>query len=155
MNEFGTANLDSIVHIIQLSLAPIFLLTAVATLLNVFTQRLARISDQAKAVSQARKPDEPNKQAAELRLAYLRRRTHALDAAVILGALAGASTCGTVLTLFFGALRDRTTIGVLFFLYGAGILCTIAALAAFLTEVLLGSRGIRADVAEGFERMEW
>ena len=155
MNPIDAPNIDSIVHVIQLSLSPIFLLTAVATLLNVFTTRLARISDQVKAVVQASKPDDLLRTETIVRLSFLRRRTLTLDAAVILAALSGASTCGTVLTLFFGALRDRTTVSLLLFLYGAGILCTLLSLGAFLAEVLLASRGIRATAQKGIERMDW
>lgn len=46
MLDFDTTGLDSIVRVIQSSLTSIFLLTAVANLLGVFTTRLARISDQ-------------------------------------------------------------------------------------------------------------
>lgn len=88
------------------------------------------------------------------RLVHLRRRSHALDLAVILGSLAGACTCGTVLALFLGLLRTKTTVSLLFVLFGVAILCTIGALGAFLTEVLLASRGIRADVAQCANRPE-
>ena len=155
MNPIDSSNIDSIVHVIQLSLSPIFLLTAVATLLNVFTTRLGRISDQVKAVVQASKPDDLVKEETIVRLSYLRWRTLTLDAAVILAAVSGASTCGTVLTLFFGALRDRTTVSLLLFLYGGGILCTLLSLAAFLTEVLLASRGIRAIAQREIARIDW
>ena len=51
-----------------------------------------------------------------------------------------------MLALFLGLLRSRATVSLLFFLFGLAILCTITALAAFLTEVLWASRGVRADV---------
>jgi hypothetical protein len=155
MTDIDGPSLDSIVHIIQLSLSPIFLLTAMASLLGVFTTRLARISDQVKTLAETTGADSAHKGAIRLRLAYLRRRTMALDAAVILGALSGAATCGTVLTLFFGALRERAVIGLLFFLFGSAILCTIGALGSFLWEVMMASRGIRAEVELGVQRTEW
>ena len=135
---------DGVVHIIQLSLSPIFLLSAVATLLGTFTTRLARISDKVNAI--LNEPDVPDAKQREvsLRLAYLRRRTHVLDLAVILAAVSGAFTCGTVLALFFSIVRDKTAATLLFALFGSGILCTLGALAAFLAEVLLASRGVRA-----------
>ncbi len=155
MNPLDANSPDSIVHVITLSLSPIFLLTAVASLLGVFTTRLARISDQVKALVSSVDLSAEQDQATRLRLAYLRRRSHALDVAVILAALAGACTCGTVLALFLAFLRTRATSGVLFTLFGAAILCTIGALAAFLTEVLLASRGIRANVALRIGRFDW
>lgn len=144
MLELDATSLASIVRVIQSSLTPIFLLTAVASLLSVFTTRLARISDQVHVLSElAAGADEAR---IKRRLAFLRRRTHALDIAVILGALAGASTCGTALSLFLGLLRAKATVSLLFVLFGTALLCTIGALTAFLTEVLMASRGIRADV---------
>jgi len=47
MNE-----IDEIAHIIQLSIAPVFLLTGVGTLLNVLSGRLARIIDRARVLEQ-------------------------------------------------------------------------------------------------------
>ena len=153
MFDPASDQLDSLVRVIQSSLAPVFLLTAVASLMGVFTTRLARISDQLKATVD--KPGAATDPAVRRRLAYLGRRSHALDVAVILTAVAGACTCGTVLALFLGLLRSQATASLLFLLFGAAILCTIGALGAFLAEVLLASRGIRAEVAEHVERVEW
>ena len=157
MFDFDATSLDAIVRVIQSSLTPIFLLTAIASLLGVFNTRLARISDQVKKLAElipAADSDSGTRAGVERRLSYLRRRSHMLDAAVILGAMAGACTCGTVLALFLGLLRARATVGLLFFLFGIAILCTIGALAAFLTEVLWASRGVRADVERHFNELD-
>ncbi|MFE1597758.1 DUF2721 domain-containing protein [Methylobacterium sp. ID0610] len=127
--------LDSTVHIIQLALTPVFLLSGLATLLNVFSTRHARIADQVEKVSG--KPDEL------ARLTDLRRRSLALDAAVVLAALGGVATCGAVLTLFVGALRDTGVASVLFFLFGAAIVFTLLALSVFAVEMTLASRDVR------------
>lgn len=155
MLDLDSTSLDSIVHVIQSSLTPIFLLTAVASLLSVFTTRLARISDQVKALAERPTCDEASNSDIERRLSYLRRRSHTLDVAVILGALAGACTCGTVLALFLGIVRAKATVSILFVLFGLAVLCTIGALNAFLFEVLLASRGIRAEAAARVKRMDW
>ena len=155
MNELDTTSLADIIRVIQSSLTPIFLLTAVASLLGVFTTRLARISDQVRALSECKTDDKHEDQLMKRRLAFLRRRSHALDVAVILGAIAGACTCATVLALFLGLLRAQATVSLLFFLFGFAIICTIGALSAFLVEVLLASRGIRADVDMRVARMDW
>ena len=149
-----TTDLDPVIHIIQSSLTPIFLLTAVASLLSVFTTRLARVSDQVKVLADVASDNRMNDVAVKRRLAFLRRRSHALEVAVILGSIAGACTCGTVLALFLALLRARATSAILFVLFGASILCTIGALGAFLLEVLVATRGIRADVAHKFERID-
>jgi hypothetical protein len=82
-------------------------------------------------------------------LSHLRRRSIALDAAVVLGAIGGAATCASVFTLFVGALRDATVASVLFTAFGIAVACTIGAITAFTVEMLLAGSGVRAEVAAG------
>jgi hypothetical protein len=76
------------------------------------------------------------------RLAYLRRRSHVLDAAVMMGTLGGVATSCAALLLFVGTLRDRPGVS-LFVAFGLALLFTMGALLAFLIEMLLASRGLR------------
>ncbi|GEP09369.1 DUF2721 domain-containing protein [Methylobacterium gnaphalii] len=138
---------DDIAHIIQVALAPAFLLTALATLLNVFSTRLARVADKVDLAANALRgagPAEADRLGAEL--SYLRRRSFVLDIAVVLASAGGIMTGIAVLTLFVGVLRDATTTTVLFFCFGVALVCTVAAIAAFLVEILLAGRGIRNEV---------
>jgi hypothetical protein len=80
-------------------------------------------------------------------LLHLRRRSIALDAAVVLGAIAAASTCASVFTLFVGALRNSTVASILFTTFGLAIACTISAIGAFTAEMLMAGSGVRAEVA--------
>jgi hypothetical protein len=48
----GTA-LDTIAHIIQVALTPVFLLSGIATLLNVFSTRLSRVGDRVEVAAKA------------------------------------------------------------------------------------------------------
>jgi type IV secretory pathway VirB6-like protein len=147
IDNTGSA-LDTVAHIIQVALTPVFLLSGIATLLNVFSTRLARVADRVDAVSKALEgadPDEAKALAAQL--AYLHRRSLALDLAVVLGAVGGAATCGAVLALFVGALREATIASVLFALFGLAILCALGAICAFTAEMLIASRGIRGEAA--------
>ena len=141
-------SVDDIVHVIQVALTPVFLLSGVASLLAVFATRLGRVADKVDALSDALdSASEAERDEILARLGYLRRRSHALDAAVVLGALAGVSTSGAALLLFVGTLRNGTGSTLLFLAFGAALVLTIGALTAFLTEMLMASRGIRAIVA--------
>lgn len=155
---FGTAlgsPLDSVAHIIQVALAPAFLLSALATLLNVFSTRLGRVADKVDAVS-AGLEGATREDAVRLRrrLSYLRRRSMVLDTAVVLASLGGVATGAAVLTLFVGALRDATVASVLFGCFGLALLCTVGAIVAFLVEILMAGRGIRRDVAHQQDRAD-
>jgi len=138
--------LDSAAHIVQLALTPVFLLSGVASLLNVFATRLGRISDQVDKLVAEPEADAPEVRG---RLHYLRIRSRLLDAAVVLAALSGAFTCGAALVLFLGAVRDASAGNALFLLFGGAIVLTTLALAAFVLEVLLAGMGVRRMVDRG------
>jgi hypothetical protein len=130
--------LEAAAHVVQLALTPVFLLSGVAALLNVFATRLGRIADQTDALAEAE--DKPGRAA---RLNLLRWRSRALDWAVVLAALAGGLTCGAALVLFLGAVRGSDAASLLFFLFGGALILTMAALAAFVVEMLLAGVSIR------------
>jgi hypothetical protein len=138
MSEY---NLEAAAHVVQLALTPVFLLSGTATLLSVFAARLARVADRVDTLSQEAK--EPIRD--EL-LKLLRRRSHALDVAVVLSALAGGLTCATVLVLFLGEVRGTAAARFLFLTFGGAIVLTMASLTAFVTEMLLAARGVRRTV---------
>jgi hypothetical protein len=142
------SSLDLVAHVIQVALTPIFLLSGIATLMNVFATRLARVADLVAQITKAMDGADPD-QAKDIagQLMSLRRRSILLDAAVVLGAVAAAATCISVFTLFVGALRNATVASVLFTTFGLAIVCTISAIAAFTIEMMMAGSGVRAEVA--------
>jgi len=122
-------------HVIELALTPIFLLSASAGLLNVFSTRLGRISDRIHVL-------DADNAAKPLERARLHLRARLLNLAVIAGSLAGALTCSAAITLFFGVLRDAGAATTLVALFGAALIATVAALVCFAAEVTLAARGV-------------
>ena len=137
---------DDIAHVIQVSLAPAFLLTALATLLNVFSTRLGRVADKVDAAAGLRGADPREAARLSRQLTYLRRRSFLLDGAVVLASTGAVMTGIAVLTLFVGALRDAATASILFACFGIALVCTVSAVGAFLSEILMAGRGIRDEV---------
>jgi hypothetical protein len=133
--------LEAAAHVVQLALTPVFLLSGVAALLNVFAARLGRVADQADVLSKASKGD-----LRDARLRRLRWRSHCLDWAVVLAALAGAFTCTAVLTLFLGEVLGKGAAGLLYLSFGGAIVLTMGALLAFVIEMLLAAGGVRLVV---------
>ena len=145
LDPSASASVDSIAHIIQTALTPVFLLSGIAALLNVFATRLARVSDRCHATTLAMDgATGASRQQLEERFRFLHRRSVLLDAAVLLGTAGGGSTCAAALLLFLGSLRDSRVAGLLYLAFGLALLCTAGALTAFLVEVLVASRGMRA-----------
>ncbi|MBV9829758.1 MAG: DUF2721 domain-containing protein [Alphaproteobacteria bacterium] len=148
--EGAALTIATAVHVIQVSLTPVFLLSGVATLLNVFSTRLARVADQVSAVSKQMETAEPDQMAhLAVRLTQLHRRSIALDFAVSLGAAGGASTCATVLTLFVGEAGSFPLASMLFITFGLAIACTLSAIVAYAVEMLMASRRLRDRVNAG------
>lgn len=134
MTPLSALTLDSVVHLIQVALTPVFLLSGIAALLNVFATRLARVSDRLDSLT--------DDQSAEIPLLHI--RSLVLDAAVVLATLGAASTCIAILTLFLFEISNRTVAAILLAFFGIAIICTLGAVAAYGCEMLISSRGMRA-----------
>jgi hypothetical protein len=140
-------SLDNVTHVIQVALTPIFLLSGIAALLNVFSTRLGRVADRVdQLATKLQNNTMPETTDLSYDFAHLRRRSFILDVAVVLGSMGGVATCGSALALFVGALRNTFAASVLFSLFGFALICTIAALAAFAVEMMMASQGVRATV---------
>lgn len=149
-SEASAAAIGSVVHIIQVALTPVFLLSGIATLLNVFSTRLARVADQVEQVMKAADGmADAESETMTLRLWHLHQRSVALEAAVLLGAAGGALTCATVLALFIGEAGGLAVAAMLFVTFGLAIGCTLASIGAFTVEMIVASRRVRAEVAAG------
>ena len=150
---FGVENegsaLDTIAHMIQVALTPVFLLTGIATLLNVFSTRLARVADRVEAAGKSLDgADAEQRRNLSAQLVHLHRQAIALNVAVILAGIGGAATCAAVLALFVCALRDMTIASVLFGLFGLAVVCALGAIAAYTVEMMIAGTGIRTEVAQ-------
>ncbi|MBI4422346.1 MAG: DUF2721 domain-containing protein [Elusimicrobia bacterium] len=124
-----TGNLKHIAELIQLAVAPIFLLTAVATTLTLFAGRLARIVDRGRALEKGADPASPANRA---ELAALVRRAHLIYRALQLGVCA-AILVSLLMTLAFAGevfrFDSARTVAVLFmaalFVYTGALLCLL------------------------------
>lgn len=125
---------DNAAHVVQLALTLTFLLSGLEALLNVFSTRLGRISDQVDKLA-----SEPSKRPQQL--ARLRLRSRYLDIAVLLAACARGLTCAAALTLFVGEIKTGGSGRLLFALFRGALPCAIAALGGFSLEIVLAGRG--------------
>lgn len=133
----------TITHAIQLAVAPVFLLTAVAGMIGAVAGRLARIIDRARVV-EARAEEVPADQAhfarAQRELAELRTRGRLANGCIALLTLCGFLIGTTIILLFVGEALDlqsaRLAVGSFLF----AILCFLAALACFLVETWVATR---------------
>lgn len=148
MNDVvATDSLGNVIHVIQIALTPVFLLSGIGTLLNVFNTRLSRVVDRMDHAMDLLRQAQDAPEAALMR-AHVRRlgqRRLVLDTSVLMGALGGASTCGAALALFLGSLRDAAIASWLMALFGSALMFTVVALLAFLADGVLAWHGLRRE----------
>jgi uncharacterized membrane protein len=132
--------------VIQLALTPVFLLTALAALLNVFSTRLGRVADRVDLLSADLQRGAADTEFLSAQLDFLHRRSLILDVAVVLATVGGAATCAAALVLFFGTLGDAEFRILVFGLFGGAIIFTITALVTFAIEMIMAGLGLRSVV---------
>ena len=133
---------SSITHSIQLSVAPVFLLTAVAGMIGAVAGRLARIIDRARVVEErVRHQDDPESlEHAVLELGYLRTRGRMANGCIGLLTLCGFLIGLTIVLLFLGEttnLRGHTwALGS----FLTGVVSFLLALVLFFVETVRATR---------------
>ena len=135
-----------VAHVIQVAVAPVFLLSGIGVMLSTFTTRLGRIVDRARALTERLElRDEPRAGRLKLELDTLSRRARWIDRAIALTTIAGLLICLVIAVLFIDYLMafDLSLPIVLLFL--AAMLCFIVAFGAFLREVLVATAPLRAE----------
>jgi hypothetical protein len=140
------ASPNQLAGIVQVALTPVFFLSAIGVFLSVFSTRLGRVADHVdRLVDELRSADASRSAFLNEQLHYLRRRSRILDFAVVLATIAGIAICFAAFALFLGALREKAAAPLLYFLFSAGLICTVGALGLFLIEMLIASRGLRLE----------
>ena len=139
--ETGVA---AIAHVIQLSVAPVFLLSGVSAMLGVLSNRLGRIIDRARGLETRATNVSPEIQdRLHGEIAILARRARLVSYAISLCTICSLLICAVIIALFLGAFFKTdvsNTIGVLFI---AALGALAGGLVIFLREIYLATRNLR------------
>ena len=135
--------LADLAHTIQLAVAPVFLLTALGTLLGVLSGRLGRIVDRARWLCD-RLPGLEHASAKPLvdELALLGRRRVLVNYALTFATLAALLVCLLIALAFLGFMLNVNFSLLIAALFIAAMSAFIVALIFFLREVLLAAASI-------------
>jgi Protein of unknown function (DUF2721) len=132
-----------IAHVVQSSVAPVFLLTGVAATLGVLTNRLARIVDRARTLEEQLASHPGSAQHLHADLAVLARRARYINFAISLCAIAALLVALVVVTLFANAFLGSELAVVIAVLFVGAMLCLSAAFITFFIEVRLATAVLR------------
>ena len=136
-----------IAHLIQSAIAPVFLLTGVASTLGVLTNRLSRIVDRARVLEDrlAGHPGEGPQLHGEL--AVLARRARYINGAISLSAISALLVALVVVTLFANAFLASELSVLIALLFVGAMVCLSAAYMVFLIEVRIAVAALRIGIS--------
>jgi len=146
----------SVASVIQLSVAPVFLLAGIAGLLNVLSQRLARVVDRARVIER-RIPQAKSEKQRELLHAEtvtLWARIALVNWAIRLCVSSALIVCVVIVALFVGDFVTFNIAAVIAILFVFAMLLIIVGLVFLLREISIATRHMRAGIEIALESSE-
>jgi hypothetical protein len=141
-------NLGDVAHAIQLALAPVFLLTGIAGMLNVMAGRLARIIDRGRQLTERPTPEQPeHPRHVDLELASLERRRHLASSAITACTFSALLVCTVIAALFVEVLLQVELRGLVGLVFTGSTVALVVGLAYFLREVHMATQTVRIRVS--------
>jgi CBS domain containing-hemolysin-like protein len=139
ITQLNADGVNTVSQLIQLSVAPVFLLAGVAGLLNVFTGRLSRIIDKVDKLDKYEEEnilkDEKSILKITQRRDFLTMRMKNTNLAILFSTSTGLLVAMVIVTMFLSAIfnfKDFLFIAILFIL---AMICLIISLFLFLREI--------------------
>ena len=131
--------------VVQIVVAPVFLLMAVSGMLGVMTSRLSRVIDRSRVVKREAAADPSRTKGAERELGVLARRAHLVNRAITLCTITALLVCCLIATLFVGAFARYDASRVAAVLFVAAMATLFTALVFFLREIFVAIRNLSIE----------
>lgn len=140
----SAAPTPNVVHVIQLAVAPVFLLSGIGVVLTVLTGRLARIIDRARLLED-RLHDQPDDRRSDMEkeMRRLSHRARMINVALTCGTSSALLVCLVIALLFVGSVLRVDMEGVISVMFVGAMLGLVGALTIFLREIYLGTAQLR------------
>jgi len=140
-------HVTDIARIIQLAVAPVFLLTAIGTILSALNNRLGRIVDRRRVLEDRLRPP-PGEEAARVKedveeLNLLAQRIRLIYQAIMLSVLCALLVCLLVAGAFLGVFITADLAKLVGTLFILAMFALIGSLGMFLREIFLAVKGGR------------
>jgi len=137
-------NVIDVARLIQLAVAPVFLLTAVGTIIGVLSVRLGRAVDRSRALEDRLRQLQPEGQkAAREELVLLSRRVRLVYGSIVLAVLCALFVGLLIAVAFVDAFIDIELSKFIGLLFIAAMLAFILSLLVFLREIFLAVTSAR------------
>ena len=136
------SSITSVSHVIQLAVAPVFLLSGIGAILAVLINRLGRIIDRYRVLEHGSASAGGEETVAQLEMAILSRRARLIHWAISLCTIGALCICIVVATLFIGSMLHVGVSQLIALMFVGAMLALIAGLLSFLREITLATGSI-------------
>jgi hypothetical protein len=137
------SSIPEVSHLIQLSVAPVFLIAGIGGVLGVMANRLSRIVDRARVVESLLHTEAAGVGPVHEEMVTLEKRARIISSAIGLCTLTALLVCSVIAIMFLSALFAFSTGVPVSVLFIVAMLCFIVALLLLLREVLLATKTLR------------
>ena len=141
-------NIDTVASVIDIAVAPVFLLAGISGLLVVLTNRLGRTIDRSRSLqaTEAEVQSATHGQKLRVEMNNLLRRMHLVYFAISMAVSSAILVCLVVVTLFLGSLLQLNVSSVIAGLFIVCMIVLSVAFSAFLLEILVATRVVRVTL---------
>lgn len=150
------ASIEAIAGVIQLAVAPVFLIAGIAGLLGVLSTRLGRIIDRARVVErripQAKREDQ--RQLLRLETTTLWTRIDLINWAIRLCVSGALTVCLVIVALFVGDFVTFNISAVIAVLFVVAMLLIISGLVFLLREIGVSTKTMRQGIESALEESQ-
>lgn len=141
------SHIAEITRLIQLAVAPVFLLTAIGTIIGVLSGRLGRAVDRRRVLEDRLRQLAPEAQrSVRAELELLARRVRLVYASIALAVFSALFVGMLIAAAFIDAFLAVSLSQFIGLLFIAAMLAFIASLVVFLREIFLAVKGARSPV---------
>lgn len=150
MNALNFNTIGDVSHIIQLAVAPAFLLTAIASMMTVMINRLARLIDRARLL-ESRLEHAHQEHIAVLHddLGTLSQRAKLINVGITLCTITAVMICTVIAILFLGNFFQFNMSIPIALLFILAMLVLVIGLIIFLREIFIATKNLRIGPPAG------
>jgi Protein of unknown function (DUF2721) len=141
------SGVTTVAHIIQVAVAPVFLLSAIGAILSVMTNRLSRVVDRGRALEAAPMELQGPDAAVAEELKALSHRAKLISRSITLYTTTALLICAVIVVLFLGAFIHVDTSKVVAWMFIAAMTAFFVGLLYFLREIFIAEASIRIGLS--------
>jgi hypothetical protein len=138
-----TQSTAELARVIQIAVAPVFLLLGIGGLLGVMAGRVARVIDRARRLESVLGESAPRDERIRAELDVLTRRAKLSLRAIALCVVSALLVAAVIIALFLGVFFGENVAYVVSIVFIAALVCLCGALVAFLQEIRLATLHLR------------